>query len=187
MATGRPDYTSQALMKGMESGVTIRTVAVDASGNIIGLIKGDYGGSLKTVALDSGGRLLVGQALVASKLSPGAAVCPAGALTTITTLVGTGVCSSIIFNISALANSHLAELGVYVDGVRAHWMSPQTMNSYGFGASTPHFSLTRYAADGQCDVLLTHVFEFQSSLAIKVQANTTDQSVTVDIYYAKIT
>ncbi len=58
MAAGRPDYTSQALIKGNCSGVGILTVAVDAAGNILGVLKGDYAGSLKTLAVDDQGRML---------------------------------------------------------------------------------------------------------------------------------
>jgi len=58
MASGRPDYTSQALIKGNCTGVGILTVAVDAAGNILGVLKGDYAGSLKTLAVDNQGRML---------------------------------------------------------------------------------------------------------------------------------
>ena len=58
MASGRPDYTSQALIKGNCTGVGILTVAVDSAGNILGVLKGDYAGSLKTLAVDDQGRML---------------------------------------------------------------------------------------------------------------------------------
>lgn len=57
MTAGRPDYTSQALIKGADSG-THRTVAVDASGNMLTLIKGSYAGSPLTVAVDSAGHIV---------------------------------------------------------------------------------------------------------------------------------
>lgn len=56
MTAGRPDYTSQALMKGSDSG-THRTVAVDSAGNMITLMKGQYGGAPVTIAVDSSGKL----------------------------------------------------------------------------------------------------------------------------------
>jgi hypothetical protein len=43
-------------MKGNDTG-TLRTIAVDASGNIIGVLKGDYGGALATIKVDSEGRI----------------------------------------------------------------------------------------------------------------------------------
>ncbi|MCX6072017.1 MAG: hypothetical protein NTU91_14365 [Chloroflexi bacterium] len=57
MASGRPDYTSQSLMKGADSG-THRTVAVDSAGNILTLIKGQFGGAPVTIAVDAGGNIL---------------------------------------------------------------------------------------------------------------------------------
>lgn len=45
-----------AVMKGNDSG-TLRTIAVDSDGNIVGIFKGDYEGALKTLAVDSGGRI----------------------------------------------------------------------------------------------------------------------------------
>jgi len=45
------------VMKGLD-GVTLRTVAVDANGKILGVLQGDYAGSLKTLAVDSQGRML---------------------------------------------------------------------------------------------------------------------------------
>lgn len=56
MATGRPDYTSQALMRGSQSG-THRTVAVDQAGNMLTLMKGQYGGDPVTIAVDAQGKL----------------------------------------------------------------------------------------------------------------------------------
>jgi len=47
-------WTSTSVMKGLE-GTTLRTVALDSSGNIIGVMKGNYGGSLITIAVDSAG------------------------------------------------------------------------------------------------------------------------------------
>lgn len=53
----RPDFTSIALIKGQYGGSPV-TIAVDASGNIIGLFQGDYEGALKTLAVDTKGRIL---------------------------------------------------------------------------------------------------------------------------------
>ena len=57
MATGRPDYTSQALIKGDNAG-TLRNVALDAAGNILTLIKGQFGGAPVTIACDASGNIL---------------------------------------------------------------------------------------------------------------------------------
>jgi hypothetical protein len=57
MASGRPDYTSQSLIKGSDAG-THRTVAVDTAGNILTLIKGQFGGAPVTIAVDAAGNIL---------------------------------------------------------------------------------------------------------------------------------
>ena len=57
MTAGRPDYTSQSLIRGSDSG-THRTVAVDAAGNMLTLMRGNYGGSPVTVAVDAFGNIL---------------------------------------------------------------------------------------------------------------------------------
>lgn len=57
MASGRPDYTSQSLIKGSDAG-THRTVAVDPAGNLLTLIKGQFGGAPVTIAVDAGGNIL---------------------------------------------------------------------------------------------------------------------------------
>ena len=44
------------VMKGVD-GVTLRTVAVDSTGKILGVLQGDYAGSLKTLAVDAQGRM----------------------------------------------------------------------------------------------------------------------------------
>lgn len=44
-----------------KDGVTLRTIAVDSSGNIVAVIKGEYGGILKTVAIDDKGYMLIKQ------------------------------------------------------------------------------------------------------------------------------
>lgn len=46
----------KSVMQGLE-GATLRTVAVDGSGNIIGVFKGDFDGALKTIAVDTKGRM----------------------------------------------------------------------------------------------------------------------------------
>jgi hypothetical protein len=57
MASGRPDYTSQSLIKGSDAGIH-RTVAVDPAGNLLTLIKGQFGGAPVTIAVDAGGNIL---------------------------------------------------------------------------------------------------------------------------------
>jgi hypothetical protein len=57
MASGRPDYTSQSLIKGSDAG-THRTVAVDPAGNLLTLIKGQFGGAPVTIAVDVNGNIL---------------------------------------------------------------------------------------------------------------------------------
>lgn len=57
MTAGRPDYTSQSLIKGSDAG-THRTVAVDPAGNLLTLIKGQFGGAPVTIAVDAGGNIL---------------------------------------------------------------------------------------------------------------------------------
>lgn len=57
MASGRPDYTSQSLIKGSDAG-THRTVAVDPAGNLLTLIKGQFGGAPVTIAVDAAGNIL---------------------------------------------------------------------------------------------------------------------------------
>lgn len=57
MSSGRPDYNLMTAIKGQYAGSLV-TIAVDASGNIIGVLKGDYEGSPQTLAVDAQGRIL---------------------------------------------------------------------------------------------------------------------------------
>jgi hypothetical protein len=56
MSVDASGYLS-SIMKGLD-GVTLRTIAVDGSGNILGLLQGDYMGTVKTLAVDAQGRML---------------------------------------------------------------------------------------------------------------------------------
>jgi len=58
MAHGRPDFTSISLINGTDALGNLVTIAVDASGNIVGVMKGAYSGDLKTLATDIDGRIL---------------------------------------------------------------------------------------------------------------------------------
>ena len=53
----RPDYNQLSAIQGLD-GATLRIIAVDGSGNILGLLQGDYMGAVKTLAVDSQGRML---------------------------------------------------------------------------------------------------------------------------------
>ena len=57
MTTGRPDFTAYTLIRGQDPDGNLVTIAVDASGNILGVLKGDYAGTLKTIAVDDQGRI----------------------------------------------------------------------------------------------------------------------------------
>lgn len=58
MAHGREDFTDVSLIRGQDALGNLVTIAVDASGNIIGLLKGVSGADLKTLATDADGRIL---------------------------------------------------------------------------------------------------------------------------------
>jgi len=58
MAKGAPDHTKITLLKGAAPDGSLVTLAVDASGNILAVLKGEYGGVLKTVQTDVNGLLL---------------------------------------------------------------------------------------------------------------------------------
>lgn len=58
MAKGAPDYTKITLLKGAAPDGSLVTLAVDASGNILAVLKGEYAGVLKTVQTDVNGMLL---------------------------------------------------------------------------------------------------------------------------------
>lgn len=51
------DVAGELVVRGDDSG-TLRTVAVDGSGNMVAVMKGDYGGVLDTIAVDDHGRML---------------------------------------------------------------------------------------------------------------------------------
>jgi len=57
MASGRPDWYSSVAMHGKHLNDYI-TVAVDADGNMLGIMQGEGPGGLDTIALDAGGRLI---------------------------------------------------------------------------------------------------------------------------------
>jgi len=58
MAKGQPDYMNVTLLKGQDTSGNLLTIAVDDDGNLIGLLKGEYAGVEKTLAVDSQGRML---------------------------------------------------------------------------------------------------------------------------------
>jgi len=53
----RPDYNQLSAIQGLD-GATLRIIAVDGSGNILGLLQGDYMGAVKTLAVDAQGHML---------------------------------------------------------------------------------------------------------------------------------
>lgn len=57
MATDLEDYSLARVIKGIHDS-TYTTIAVDDSGNIIGVFKGEYGTTLHTIKVDSEGRML---------------------------------------------------------------------------------------------------------------------------------
>ena len=57
MSSGQPDWMNVTLLKGIDSGGNLLTIAVDDSGHMISVMQGDYAGALKTLALDSQGRI----------------------------------------------------------------------------------------------------------------------------------
>ena len=58
MGSGQPDYMNITLLKGVDSGGNLVTIAVDEDGNLISVMKGQYAGSLKNLAVDEQGRML---------------------------------------------------------------------------------------------------------------------------------
>jgi hypothetical protein len=58
MSKGAPDYTKITLLKGAAPDGSLVTLAVDTSGNILAVLKGEYDGVLKTVQTDVNGLLL---------------------------------------------------------------------------------------------------------------------------------
>lgn len=58
---------------------------------------------------------------------------------------------------------------VVLDGGDIYIGKPSSLNGRGFTATTPYISLTRYTADGPCDVLLTAPYRFKESFAIRVR------------------
>jgi len=58
MPTGAPDFTEVVWIMAQDAAGNLRPVAVDATGNIIGVFKGEHAGALKTIATDADGRML---------------------------------------------------------------------------------------------------------------------------------
>lgn len=57
MASGKPDYYNSSAIHGLYAG-TMVTIAVDADGNMLGILQGEHAGALKKIALDAGGRII---------------------------------------------------------------------------------------------------------------------------------
>lgn len=58
MTTGNPDYTQNVKIIGKDPTGQPVAVALDANGNIIAVLKGEYQGALKTLATDEKGQLI---------------------------------------------------------------------------------------------------------------------------------
>jgi len=59
MATGRPDYTSTTVIRGLSPTDTLIPVALDAAGNLVAVAKGTDGVTLHTLAVDAAGRIIM--------------------------------------------------------------------------------------------------------------------------------
>ena len=58
MVEGTPDYTQDVRIQGQDATDTLRTVLIDATGRIVTVMTGSYGGTPTDVAVDSAGRLV---------------------------------------------------------------------------------------------------------------------------------
>jgi hypothetical protein len=58
MSKGAPDYSKITLIKGAAPDGSLVTIAVDSSGQILAVLKGDYLGTPTTIAVDAAGHML---------------------------------------------------------------------------------------------------------------------------------
>lgn len=102
MASGKPDYHDDSIISGKHAANFV-PIGVDANGNMIAIMQGDFGGAPQTIAVDAAGRMLANlsaQDLPAQIISPCYVYAnsiesntnvPSGVLTTIGTVNGQGI------------------------------------------------------------------------------------------------
>lgn len=102
--------------------------------------------------------------------------------TTLVDIHGAGYVDTIQFTIGANPDSDDTSLRVYCDESKVFDNDPDGWEAYGYTASTPHFSLTSYTADGYCHMLLTRRFDFRQRLRITALNNYGQVSVLLRVY-----
>lgn len=86
--------------------------------------------------------------------------------TTLRTIHGAGTVEFIEFKTGAAVQSDRTHLRVYCDDVLSWYYDFFSLNARGYTTSTPRMSLSKYADDGLCVVLLTLRFSFKRELRL---------------------
>lgn len=91
---------------------------------------------------------------------------------------GEGFSDYMVFHVAAVATSERTRFRVYCDDQQALSVQPSVINGYGYGASTPQVSLTKYGVDGVCVVVVSKRFSFQQALELRAYHPTAAPTVT---------
>lgn len=201
MASGRPDWFGTIVSAGKYD-TTFIPIAVDVNGNIIALIKGDEAGTLRTIAVDSGGimkanlsvqdldfltvRPAYGQArgVVDSK------ACPNGQTTTLETFAGRGVMLGGWVKWGAAASQKTVELRVDIDG--SEIVSLSAAELYVWGITVPGVTPTfvrLFDDDPEVNYVIAvqSGLTFESTIAFKIDnPSGTEATMYYWLYYALV-
>ena len=107
---------------------------------------------------------------------------PMGVWNDIVSVDGVGGCDLIIIQNTANPSSHLTLFRVHCDGVLVMHYDYSWLNINGFTPSTPSMSLTTYAADAICTVVITYPFEFRRNITVSCRNNSGAQNLNVYVH-----
>ncbi len=143
MASGRPDWFGTIVSAGKYNSTYI-AIAVDASGNIVGLMKGDDDGTLRTIAVDGSGImkanlsaqdlnfLTVRPAYGEAKYAAGTETVPNNTETSLVTVTDQGVTyGGVIYWDSGVTDSKIMYGRLYTDDVLSFTMQIDFMRLNG--------------------------------------------------------
>jgi len=102
--------------------------------------------------------------------------------TSIIEIEGAGYCDYVKAIVIAGANSHETRVTIHCDGVRAFREYYVNLNTHGHTTSTPTVSLSTYAEDGLCVMLIHKRFEFRRRFEVRARNAFNGQQMTVHAY-----
>lgn len=118
---------------------------------------------------------------ISSEMTTGTKTPALGVDTEIVGVDGAGYVDYIILHVYAANDSENMAFLIYCDGEMAFTCSGAILTVYGFTPNTPSSSLTQYAVDGVCVILLTKRFEFRRRFSVNALTFTGGIQVSVAV------